>query len=438
MLEFFTLSLSLISTSLIAVVTFLLWRQKHAADNSKLISGLEQLRIELTNQNQVIRNDFNQRLAELRTQQSNDTTMQRQEVLNQLMVMTKMLRDEMTSVNSAQGERLEVLRKTVESHLSRLQHDNNLRLEDMRKTVAEKLEGTLERRLGESFRIVSERLELVHKGLGEMQSLAVGVGDLKKIMSNVKSRGSWGEVQLFSLLDQILAPEQFSANVETKPNSNARVEFAIKLPGPNNTADSHIWLPIDAKFPLENYHRLTDAQDHANPSLAELEIKQLEVFIKNAAKDIAEKYVSPPYTTDFAVMYLPTEGLFAEVSRRLALVEMIQREYRIVIAGPTTLAALLNSLQMGFKTLAIQKRSSEVWEILGAVKSEFLKFNDVLKKVEKKLAEAGNVIESVHQRSRVITKRLKSVEESPLSLTNIMPPQIPALADDDGTMLDPS
>jgi len=304
------------------------------------------------------------------------------------------------------------IRQLVDQQLTNLKTENSRKLEEMRQTVAEKLEGTLERRLGDSFKLVSERLELVHKGLGEMQSLAIGVGDLKKVMVNVKSRGLWGEVLLGSLLDQILTPEQFGSNVQTKAGSSGRVEFAIKMPG-RDAAEGSVWLPIDAKFPLESYHRLVEAQEHADPEAAELAYRQLETFIKASAKDIADKYIDPPNTTDFGVLYLPTEGLFAEVARRTGLVDQIQRDHRVIIAGPTTLAALLNSLQMGFRSLAIQKRSSEVWEILAAVKAEFGKFEDVLKKVEKKLLEAGHVIESVHSRSRVITRKLRQVQEIP-------------------------
>ena len=304
------------------------------------------------------------------------------------------------------------IRQLVDQQLTNLKTENSRKLEEMRQTVAEKLEGTLERRLGDSFKLVSERLELVHKGLGEMQSLAIGVGDLKKVMVNVKSRGLWGEVLLGSLLDQILTPEQFGSNVQTKAGGSGRVEFAIKMPG-RDAGEGSVWLPIDAKFPLESYHRLVEAQENADPEAAELAYRQLETFIKSSAKDIADKYIDPPNTTDFGVLYLPTEGLFAEVARRTGLVDQIQRDHRVIIAGPTTLAALLNSLQMGFRSLAIQKRSSEVWEILAAVKAEFGKFEDVLKKVEKKLLEAGNVIESVHSRSRVITRKLRQVQEIP-------------------------
>jgi DNA recombination protein RmuC len=307
--------------------------------------------------------------------------------------------------------RADALRVGVEKQLGLLRGDTAEKLEEMRKTVAEKLEGTLERRLGESFRQVSDRLEQVHKGLGEMQTLATGVGDLKKVMTNVKVRGTWGEIQLGILLEQILVPEQFERNVRTKPGSTENVEYALKMPGHDVSGQGHIWLPIDAKFPIETYQRLVDAQERADVEAVELEGKQLEAWIRIAAKEICDKYVSPPETTDFAVMYLPTEGLFAEVVRRTGLVEQIQRECRVVVAGPTTLTALLNSLQMGFRTLAIQKRSSEVWEILGAVKSEFGRFDDILKKVEKKLQEAGNVIDGASRRSRVIKKRLSTVQE---------------------------
>ncbi len=356
---------------------------------------------------------FHDEMARSRRDQSDMIQRFREELTLRLDALKGQLTDDAKHARQEGREVSETLRQAVEMQLSRLQADNALKLEDMRKTVAEKLEGTLERRLGDSFRLVSERLEQVHKGLGEMQTLAIGVGDLKKVMTNVKVRGTWGEVQLGSLLEQILSPEQYACNVQTKADSPGRVEYVIRMPGQQQ--DKTVWLPIDAKFPLENYHRLVEAQENADAEKAELEARDLEAYIKVCARDIAEKYLSPPDTTDFAVMYLPTEGLFAEVVRRGSVVDFIQREYRVVIAGPTTLAALLNSLQMGFRTLAIQKRSSEVWEILGAVKTEFGKFDDVLKKVEKKLQEAGNVIDTVGRRSRVIAKKLRNVQELPLS-----------------------
>lgn len=325
-------------------------------------------------------------------------------------------RRELNTVLSGLGtsfrEDLARLSETVERRLQRIQDDNSKKLEEMRRTVDEKLQGTLEKRLGDSFRLVSERLEQVHKGLGEMQSLATGVGDLKRVMSNVKTRGTWGEIQLGSLLEQILAPEQFERNVRTRAGSSAHVEFAVKFPGASSDSN-FVYMPIDAKFPIEDYQRLLDAQEQADPAATETARRQLEVRLRQAARDIAEKYLEPPSTTDFAVLFLPVEGLYAEVVRRTDLIEFLQREWRIVVAGPTTLAALLNSLQMGFRTLAIQKRSSEVWEVLGAVKSEFAKFGDVMSKVQKKLAEAGNVIEQAQTRTRVIERKLRHVEALP-------------------------
>jgi DNA recombination protein RmuC len=283
----------------------------------------------------------------------------------------------------------------------------------MQKVVDEKLQGTLEKRLGESFKQVSERLEQVHKGLGEMQSLANGVGDLKRVMTNVKSRGTWGEFQLSAILEQVLSPDQYEANVATKPGGSERVEFAIRLPGKDDADGAVVYLPIDAKFPSEDYQRLIDAQDAADPDGVATASKQLENAIKSCAKDISTKYLSPPHTTDFGIMFLPTEGLYAEVVRRAGLVEHCQRHCRVVVAGPTTLAAILNSLQMGFRTLAIQKRSSEVWKVLGAVKTEFGKFGDVIAKVKKKLQEAANTVDQAEPRTRVMTRELRNVEQLP-------------------------
>lgn len=331
--------------------------------------------------------------------------------------MTELLRrgieDQLSRVQKGTEDQLGRVQQTTADYLGRIQTDTNLKLEEMRQTVSEKLEGTLERRFTESFRMIGDRLEMVHKGLGEMQTLAIGVGDLKKVMTNVKTRGIWGEIQLGNLLEQVLSPEQYGVNIQTKKEHNGRVEFAIKLPGKGDADREFVWLPVDAKFPLENYHRLVDCHDRGDHAAAELEIKSLEVFIKASAKDISQKYVSPPDTTDFAFMYLPTEGLYAEVTRRPGLIETLQREYRVTVTGPANFAATLNALQMGFRTLAIQKRSSEVWEILGAAKTEFAKFDDILVKVQKKIQEAGNVIDDAQRRGRVIAKKLKTVEELP-------------------------
>ncbi|MEX1327644.1 MAG: DNA recombination protein RmuC [Desulfobacterales bacterium] len=314
-------------------------------------------------------------------------------------------------------EKLETMRKTLETQLQSLQEDNTRKLEQMRATVDEKLQSTLDQRLGESFKQVSERLEQVYKGLGEMRTLASGVGDLKKVLTNVKTRGTWGEIRLSHILEQILTPEQYDMNVATRKNSNERVEFAIKLPGPDADKEKVVWLPIDAKFPQEDYQRLMDARDAADKELAEKHIKNLEMRIKAEAKLIKEKYLEPPDTTDFGIMFLPVEGLYAEVLRRPGLCDTLQREHRIVVTGPTTLAALLNSLQMGFRTLAIEKRSSEVWQLLGAVKTEFGKFGQVLAKTKKKLQEAGHTIDQAEIRSRAIVRKLKNVQEVSLTET---------------------
>jgi DNA recombination protein RmuC len=305
------------------------------------------------------------------------------------------------------------LRALVEAKLTALQTDNMAKLEEMRRTVDEKLQGALEKRLGESFKLVSERLEAVHKGLGEMQNLAIGVGDLKKVLTNVKTRGTWGEIQLGNLLEQILTPDQFERNVCSAGVGRAAVEFAIKLPGRDENDGKQVWLPIDAKFPKEDYERLVDAAERGDAAAVEQASKDLDLRVRAQAKDIRDKYVAPPHTTDFGLLYLPTEGLYAEVLRRPGLVDSIQRDLRVVVVGPTTLAALLNSLQMGFRTLAIQKRSGEVWKVLGAVKTEFTKFGDVLDKVKKKLEEAGNVIDDASTRRRAVERSLKQVEALP-------------------------
>jgi len=321
------------------------------------------------------------------------------------------LRGEVRAALQASETRLEALRRTMDEKLSALQQDSARQLEEMRRTVDEKLQGTLEQRLGEAFRAVGERLEAVQRGIGEMQSLASGVGDLKKVLGNVKVRGTWGEIQLGNLLAQMLAPEQYALNVATRPHAAERVEFAVRLPGSERGAE--VLLPIDSKFPIEDYQRLVDASERADAAAVEECGRQLEARIKACAQDIRDKYVNPPSTTDFGILFLPTEGLYAEVARRSGLIELLQRDHRVVVAGPTTLAALLNSLQMGFRTLAIQKRSSEVWQVLGAVKTEFGRFGEVLAGVEKKLVEASHKLGAVGTRSRAIERQLRSVQELP-------------------------
>lgn len=325
-------------------------------------------------------------------------------------------------LSDSNEKKLEAVRVTVENKLQSMQVDNAKQLEQMRQTVEEKLQGTLEKRLGESFKQVSERLELVHKGLGEMQTLATGVGDLKKVLTNVKTRGTWGEVQLGVLLEQVLNPDQFTTNVATREGGE-RVEFAVRLPGQGTDRDETVWLPIDAKFPVEDYQRLLDAQERADVEGVEAAGRQLENRIKACALDICTKYLNPPKTTDFGILFLPIEGLFAEVIRRTGLTEVIQRECRVVIAGPTTLWSILSSLQMGFRTLAIQKRSSEVWNLLAAVKTEWTKYGDILEAVQKKLHQASETIEKAKVRSRAVGKKLKDVQELPATEVAALLPQ---------------
>jgi DNA recombination protein RmuC len=333
---------------------------------------------------------------------------------------------ELSRFSLSLDERFERLKMSVEGRLTAIQADNASKLEEMRRTVDEKLHATLEQRLGESFKLVSERLEQVHRGLGEMQSLAAGVGDLKRVLSNVKTRGTWGEVQLSALLEQLLTGDQFAANVATRPGSGERVDFAIRLPGKGDGA--LVWLPIDAKFPIEDYQRLMDAQEKGEPALVEEAGRAIELRLKSEARSIREKYVAPPHTTDFALLYLPTEGLYAEALRRPGLADTLQREWRVSLAGPTTLAALLNSLQMGFRTLAIEQRSAEVWAVLGAVKTEFGKFGEALAHTKKKLDEASNSISKAETRTRQLSRKLRDVEALPAGEAE----QLIGVADFDG------
>jgi DNA recombination protein RmuC len=329
------------------------------------------------------------------------------------------LNQSLATLTESNAQRMLEVRGTLETKIRDLQHDNAKRLDEMRQTVDEKLHATLETRLTESFRHVSERLEKVHQGLGEMQQLAIGVGDLKRVLTNVKTRGTWGEVQLEMLLEQVLTVDQYARNVETVAGTNARVEFAIKLPGAVE-GGAPLWMPIDAKFPKEQYERLVEAAEHADADGVAKAGTELERAIRIEAKTICEKYVSPPQTTDFAILFLPTEGLYAEVMRRPGLADDVQRTLRVMIAGPSTLTALLNSLQMGFRTLALEKRSSEVWQVLGAVKTEFGKFGDVLAATKVTLERAAKNIESAEVRSRQMARKLKSVEALPSEAAQLM------------------
>jgi DNA recombination protein RmuC len=400
-----------------------------------------QTREEIAGAVRDLADSLQQRVAELRgtldtrLQEMNETnrqaeTQNRAELQGTLKEFREVLASQLDASTASQGERLrsfaqqltelttrnearlEALRTTLETKLTQLQADNEAKLERIRQTVDEKLHQTLEHRLGESFKLVSERLEQVHTGLGEMKSLTVGMSDLKKILGNVKTRGTWGEVQLGNLLEQTLTPEQFVRNFVPNEETQERVEFAIKLPG-RDVDGAALWLPLDSKYPNEEYQRLVEAQERGDAIAVEAASHALEQGIRQEARTISEKYICPPRTTDFAILFLPTEGLFAEVLRRPGLSEALQRQHRVVVSGPTTLMALLTSLQMGFRTLAIEQRSSEVWKVLGAVKAEFGKFGDTLDKVQKKLTEASNTIETAQRRSRAVARKLRPAEELP-------------------------
>jgi len=377
---------------------------------AEIRNGIQLMENSLEKIDKSIRDDFQRNREE-----SNKIAKEnREELLNSLTKFSEIFSNSVKEFNQTTGEKLDKIRETVESKLQSIQEDNSQKLEKMRETVDEKLHKTLETRLGESFKIVSESLEKVQKGLGEMQNLATGVGDLKKVLSNVKTKGVLGEYQLENILEQILTPAQYAKNVKTKPDSDAMVEFAIRLPG-RNDSEKEVWLPLDSKFPTEDYQLLMDAHESAEPAMIETSRRELSRKIKLFARDIKDKYVDPPNTTDFAIMFLPVEGLYAEVLRDSGLFETLQREHRVIVTGPTTLSALLSSLQMGFRTLAIEKRSSEVWEILGAVKTEFGKFGDILERTRKKLNEATDVVDKAGVRSRAIERKLKDVQELPPS-----------------------
>ena len=414
-----TLGLALLAGLLVAIFIRLAGIARGADDGAKLAAQLQTLGA----QNERLERELRAELAQARGEAALNAQTARgeltttlgqfaQNLQNQLGNMSHVQNERLSTLTQSNEQRLDAIRVTLEQRLEVLRGDNAQKLEQMRATVDEKLHATLEQRLGESFKLVSDRLEQVHKGLGEMQSLAAGVGDLKKVLTNVKTRGTWGEVQLENLLEQILTPAQYDKNVITRPGSNERVEFAIRLPG-RDLDGVPCLLPIDAKFPLADYQQLIEAQERGEPMAVESFAKALERRIKDQAADIHAKYISPPHTTDFALLYLPVEGLYAEVLRRPGLTDSIQRNFRVNVAGPTTLAAMLNSLQMGFRTLAIEQRSSEVWTRLGMVKTEFAKFGEVLAATKKKLDEASNSIGKAEQRTRAISRQLRDVEALP-------------------------
>ena len=390
-----------IVAGLVVVVLVKVGSLAHARDAAAQESSDIRTRLEVMRQTTAdFERDLRQDLANARTEQAAATQSSRQELGDRL--------SELTRVNE---QRLEAVRATVEQRLDVLRSENAQKLDQMRATVDEKLQTTLDERLGQSFKQVSDRLDQVHKGLGEMQSLAVGVGDLKRVLSNVKRRGTWGEMQLGALLAEILIPGQYGINVETIPGTGRRVEFALRMPG--RADEPACWIPIDAKFPVEEWERLQDALERADLDGAESSRKALAGFLRQQARTVRANYVSPPHTSDFAFLYLPTESLYAEMMARAGLADELQREHRVMLAGPTSLWALLNSLQMGFRTLAIEQRSSEVWRVLGAVKTEFRKFGDVLSKTKDRIDKASEELEKAGVRRRALERQLRSVDELP-------------------------
>lgn len=415
-----------------------LLRRTGRIDLGPVLSQLQQLQTHLQGQNERLERELRSEVAQsavsarqeqiqaltlfqqsLLQQGAETTRTQNQQIdalAQQVALLQKNLMDSLAQqvqmLSETNARRLTEMRTTIETQLTQLQQGNAAKLDEMRQTVDEKLQATLQARLGESFKQVAERLEQVHKGLGEMQTLAQGVGDLKHLLSNVKTRGMFGEAQLQSLLEQVLVPEQYAEQIATKPGDKNRVDFAIRLPGRGDDG-APVWLPIDAKFPNEDYERLLDAQSRADAVQVEVSAKALENRIRLEAKSMAEKYLEPPHTTDFAIMFLPTEGLYAEVLRRPGLMESLQRDHRVTLAGPTTLLAMLNSLQMGFRTLALEKRSSEVWQVLGAVKTEFGKFGDVLAKVRNQTQTVLNTLDQAQTRSNVMNRALRQVDALP-------------------------
>jgi DNA recombination protein RmuC len=428
-LEFIVLAVLLLAVLGLQVV--LLSRARSKGDERHAFERLErELRQELQGSAQSTRQELAAHLAQnqaatvqqldgMRHQIQLNSQGGREEQARALKRFSDTLNGALANLTESNAQRMVEIRATLETKIRDLQNDNAQRLEEMRQTVDEKLHATLETRLTESFRQVSDRLEKVHQGLGEMQQLAVGVGDLKRVLVNVKTRGTWGEVQLEMLLDQVLTVDQYAKNVETVRGSNARVEFAIKLPG-SIDGGPPLWLPIDAKFPKEQYERLLEAADQGDADGVARAGAELERAVRGEAKTICDKYLAPPATTDFAILFLPTEGLYAEVMRRPGLADDLQRTLRVTIAGPSTLSALLNSLQMGFRTLALEKRSSEVWQVLGAVKTEFGKFGDVLAQTKLTLERAAKNIESAEVRSRQMARKLKSVEALPSEAAQLM------------------
>ena len=417
----------------LVLLSVLVLRRPDSTARERLERLERELRDELGRQAQATRSDL-ATFQRMLLAQSGDVARTQNEQIDsfrtQLASTQSALLQQAQGAREAQEAALRRLGEALEQRLGRLQDGNEAKLEQMRATVDEKLHATLEQRLGESFKQVAERLEQVHRGLGEMQTLARDVGALNRVLNNVKTRGVFGEVQLAGLLEQVFTPEQYAVNLATVPGSNERVEFAIQLPG--QRADGvPLWLPIDAKFPREDYERLLDAHERADAPAMEVAAKAIETRLRGEARRIRDKYLAPPHTTEFAILFLPTEGLYAEALRRPGLLEALQREHQVMLAGPTTLLATLTSLQMGFRTLALEKRSAEVWEVLGAVKTEFGKFGEVLAKTKKKLDEAGSSLEMAERRTRVMVRELRNVQAVPEARTAELLPGAGPDADDE-------
>jgi DNA recombination protein RmuC len=407
---------ALAACAVCVVLALLLWRRTTPAPDPAQSEAWAQLHERLNRLERDMRQEVGESARGARQELSLNLAQFQQSQTEQLGLMQKNLGDTLNTQLQALGEgnarRMAEVRDTLDQQLQQLQKTNAAKLDEMRQTVDEKLQTTLETRLSESFKQVAERLEQVHQGLGHMKTLAQGVGDLQRVLSNVKTRGIFGEVQLEALLEQVLTIEQYGKQVETKPRSNQRVDFAIKLPGRSDDGVT-VWLPIDAKFPREDYERLLDAQDRADPIAAEASAKAMESRIRQEAKSIAESYLAPPHTTDFAILFLPVEGLYAEVLRRPGLMDSLQRDYRVTLAGPTTLLAILNSLHMGFRTLALEKQASEVWKVLGAVKTEFDRYGEWVAKVREQVQKAADTLDRADTRSKQMRRVLKGVEALP-------------------------
>jgi len=398
------------------VLALLLWRRTTPAPDPAHSEAWAQLHERLNRLERDMRQEVGESARGARQELSLNLAQFQQAQIEQLSLLQKNLGDtlstQLLALSEGNARRMAEVRDTLDQQLQQLQKTNAAKLDEMRQTVDEKLQTTLEARLSESFKQVAERLEQVHQGLGQMKTLAQGVGDLQRVLSNVKTRGIFGEVQLEALLEQVLTIEQYGKQVETKPRSNQRVDFAIKLPGRSDDGTA-VWLPIDAKFPREDYERLLDAQDRADPIAAEASAKAMESRIRQEAKSIAESYLAPPHTTDFAILFLPVEGLYAEVLRRPGLMDSLQRDHRVTLAGPTTLLAILNSLHMGFRTLALEKQASEVWKVLGAVKTEFDRYGEWVAKVREQVQKAADTLDRADTRSKQMRRVLKGVEALP-------------------------